>query len=181
MNTLTASDLNAALPYCFDNEIDWFHTTAQELPKGSHCVILGSGPGLMCLALLESNADLNLFSIDRDPTVVDTFNKHLHAGGFHVPPYIGDTCDPFPMELFGEESVDLLVVDADHSYEAVKRDIEHWINKVRYGGLVFFHDYIDIEQNGTNGVRRAIDDSLTDEWQEVDQVGISIVYRRVNP
>jgi hypothetical protein len=31
-------------------------------------------------------------------------------------------------------------IDADHSYDAVKKDIEDWDKKVRDGGIVFGHD-----------------------------------------
>jgi predicted O-methyltransferase YrrM len=37
-------------------------------------------------------------------------------------------------------SIDFLFIDADHSYEAVKRDWEGWFPKVRKGGYVALHD-----------------------------------------
>lgn len=37
-------------------------------------------------------------------------------------------------------SVGLLFIDADHSYEAVRRDLEAWSPCVRSGGYVAFHD-----------------------------------------
>ena len=46
--------------------------------------------------------------------------------------------------------VDLVFIDADHRYEAVKADIEYWLPKVRKGGVICGHDY------GTfDGVKRA--------------------------
>jgi predicted O-methyltransferase YrrM len=38
------------------------------------------------------------------------------------------------------DSVGLLFIDADHSYEAVRRDMEAWSPCVRSGGYVAFHD-----------------------------------------
>ena len=42
--------------------------------------------------------------------------------------------------LFDGEEVDFLFIDADHSYEGVKRDFELYAPLVRSGGLVAFHD-----------------------------------------
>jgi len=36
--------------------------------------------------------------------------------------------------------IDILHIDADHSYEGVKRDFDLWSNAVRPGGVVLFHD-----------------------------------------
>lgn len=38
------------------------------------------------------------------------------------------------------EMIDLLFIDADHSYESIKRDWHDWVPKVRHGGVVALHD-----------------------------------------
>lgn len=38
------------------------------------------------------------------------------------------------------ENIDLLFIDGDHSYEAVKADMEYWLPKVKNHGIVIFHD-----------------------------------------
>lgn len=43
-------------------------------------------------------------------------------------------------------------VDADHSYEGVKRDIEAWHMKLVPGGIMAFHDY----ESAQYGVKRAV-------------------------
>lgn len=41
-----------------------------------------------------------------------------------------------------DESVDLVYIDADHSYEGVKNDIEAWWPKLKkHTGVMAFHDY----------------------------------------
>ena len=47
--------------------------------------------------------------------------------------------------------IDLMFVDGDHSYEAVRADLEMWLPKVKDGGVVVFHDY-----NWAEGVQRAV-------------------------
>jgi predicted O-methyltransferase YrrM len=36
--------------------------------------------------------------------------------------------------------VDFIFIDADHSYEAIKRDWQDWFPKVRQGGIIALHD-----------------------------------------
>lgn len=38
------------------------------------------------------------------------------------------------------EPIDFLFIDADHSYEAIKRDWNDWAQKVRPGGYIALHD-----------------------------------------
>lgn len=41
----------------------------------------------------------------------------------------------------GVGSLDLVFVDGDHSYDAVKGDIRHWFPTIRLGGVLAGHDY----------------------------------------
>lgn len=49
------------------------------------------------------------------------------------------------------ESIDLLFLDGDHSYDSVRSDLEHWLPKVKEGGIVICHDY-----GWAEGVRKAV-------------------------
>lgn len=52
--------------------------------------------------------------------------------------------------------IDLIYIDADHRYEAVKADIEAWRPHLRPGGIIAGHDY------HLAGVARAVDELFTD-------------------
>ena len=55
--------------------------------------------------------------------------------------------------------LDWVYLDADHSYEAVMADLAAWVPKVRRGGIVAGHDYVDGMINGSDfGVKRAVDE-----------------------
>lgn len=41
---------------------------------------------------------------------------------------------------FGEETLDFLYIDGNHSYEAVKEDIENYYSKIKTGGIIGGHD-----------------------------------------
>lgn len=53
------------------------------------------------------------------------------------------------------EIIDLIFIDGDHAYEAVKADIEAWLPKVKEGGVIIFHDY-----GGKPGVTKAINEHI---------------------
>ena len=44
-------------------------------------------------------------------------------------------------KLFDDSSVDLVFIDANHTYEHVKEDIEAWYPKIRDGGILSGHDF----------------------------------------
>lgn len=73
---------------------------------------------------------------------------------------------------FEDSTFDLIYIDADHSLEAVKNDINSWLPKVKKGGIISGHDYdpdIDNPDFSKFGVERAVKEifgsnfSLTDE------------------
>ncbi len=46
------------------------------------------------------------------------------------------------LEIIGDNKLDFLFIDGDHSYEGVKKDFEDFSPLVRPGGIVAFHDII---------------------------------------
>lgn len=57
-----------------------------------------------------------------------------------------------------EGALDLVFIDADHSYEGVKEDIAAWLPKVKPGGWIGGHDYgNDTPKFDFSGVKRAVD------------------------
>ena len=58
----------------------------------------------------------------------------------------GKTCDKATLEkvsqALGGEKLDLLLIDADHSYAGSKEDFMHYRHFVRDGGIIAFHDIV---------------------------------------
>lgn len=48
-------------------------------------------------------------------------------------------------EMFEDESLDFVFIDANHAYDYVVQDIELWYQKVKPNGYLLGHDYIDID------------------------------------
>jgi len=53
-----------------------------------------------------------------------------------------------------DNTLDLLYLDGDHSYEGVIRDLEAWYPKVKSGAIIAGHDFV----NKNYGVNRAVKD-----------------------
>tara|TARA_Y100000034_G_scaffold30942_1_gene37816 strand:- start:1605 stop:2231 length:627 start_codon:yes stop_codon:yes gene_type:complete len=49
------------------------------------------------------------------------------------------------VKLFADNSLDFVYIDGSHAYDYVKEDIRLWYPKVKKGGLVAGHDYLDID------------------------------------
>jgi predicted O-methyltransferase YrrM len=58
--------------------------------------------------------------------------------------------------LYEDNSLDFVFIDAAHDYDNVTADIAAWLPKVKEGGLIGGHDW------GHPPVARAVQDSLTD-------------------
>jgi len=58
-----------------------------------------------------------------------------------------------------DRTLDFAYIDAQHHYEAVREDLLAWYPKVRSGGVLGGHDYLDgAIPSGVYGVKRAVDD-----------------------
>lgn len=58
---------------------------------------------------------------------------------------------------------DFVFIDADHSYEGCKADIEAWKDKVKVGGWLCGHDYgyqPDPDKAWTTGPKKAVDEAV---------------------
>lgn len=51
-------------------------------------------------------------------------------------------------KTYPDESLDFAYIDANHRREAVLEDLAAWYPKVKLGGLICGHDYIDKHDNG---------------------------------
>lgn len=49
------------------------------------------------------------------------------------------------IDLFADESLDFVYIDANHAYDYVKEDIKKWFKKVKKGGIVSGHDYLGLK------------------------------------
>ena len=114
---------------------------------------LGVDKGILFGMLLKNCPDLHLIGVDLFPDRLRSHRVFDLAAQYadRVTLIEGDTVASAAMVEDG--SLDFVFIDADHSYEAVRRDIDAWRSKVRAGGWLGGHDY----NRKFPGVVRAVD------------------------
>lgn len=78
----------------------------------------------------------------------------------------------------------MVFIDADHSYEACKGDIEAWLPNIKPGGIIALHDYKKHEVNDPDihpkpwpGVDQAVDELLTGKYEQILRVDTLVAFR----
>lgn len=123
---------------------------------------IGVGPGPTTKHMLDSCPDLKLIAVDNWPADYPTYSGRYGDPGpafgareqnrrreqfmkkVHNRPGRVRLIEKASVEAaleVDDGSLDFVFIDADHTYEGCKADIEAWLPKVRSGGLVTGHDY----------------------------------------
>lgn len=68
-------------------------------------------------------------------------------------------------QQFDDDSIDVVYLDADHSYKGCRNDIDYWFPKVKPGGILAGHDYCNgnVAKGHVYGVIQAVA-QLVDEY-----------------
>ena len=175
---MNAYQLNEKCTYATLDEIDWLKAQAKRLPANAEVVMIGAGPGVMAIAIMEERADVWMTAIDKD--TCEWLVKHVEQSRLknnHLYCMIADSS----RVIWEGNPIDLLIVDGDRSYEGAKADLDMWAWCVKPGGLVFLHDYdadntCFAHQECYPGVRQAVEEYPA-QWEEVRRVGTAIIFR----
>ena len=137
-------------------EVDALKETVYKLPKNPIIIQIGAYIGLSTMAILEARPDTFIFSIDIKPHPEEKENLlRAYLPANQVVRVLGDSSEigkHWPVKC------NLLFIDGDHRYPAVKADIGTWVPKVKKGGLVAFHDYILPPYTTRSRVQVAVDE-----------------------
>ena len=166
----------------YGDDIKAYRMLAENIKDGGTICELGSwqGRSLCSIADIIKRKGLRVIA-------VDTFEGTVNEGDMHSFAKDHDLCDIFAsnLERFGikaeiykmttneasqmvDEPIDLLFIDADHSYEAVKQDIENWKSKVTT--YIAGHDF-----NTWEGVTKAVKEA----YPNVQSIG-SVWYKKLS-
>ena len=153
--------------------------------ENSHFVEVGVWKGrsasFMGVEIINSNKDIKFDCIDTWEGSVEhkefdiVVNKELYNLFIENIEPVKNVINPIKLSsldavnLYDDESLDFVFIDASHEYEDVKNDILAWLPKVKVGGILAGHDY-----GWCVDVRRAVHEVLGEGADSyTDQYGIA--------
>ena len=125
------------------------------------------------LMAMNTPPQTEIFTLDLDPSERDTHRHGLGVGGFPSftvgLAYQGTPFTEKIRQLFGNSvaydydpfrgTIDLVLIDADHSYDFVKTDTENAFTLLRPGGIIIWDDYSwDERHPECSGVTRSLNE-----------------------
>ena len=85
-----------------------------------------------------------------DRSLLDTFVKNMRTNGvYDVIRILHGMSHDFAGSF--AEKIDLLYIDGNHEYDAVRRDYEEWAPHLKRGGIIAFHDVVRSESGTCQG------------------------------
>ena len=162
--------------YFTDYDIADYRNLFNQIPINGRMVEIGTfrGRSLCSVADIIKNRNIQVTAIDtfegtptedselndyyKNENIIDQFKANIERFGIskNVTIFKGDGNDY--AKIVADRSLDLVFIDADHSYEAVKRDIDSWKNKVKYNGILAGHDIL------WESVKQAVDEKFNSDF-----------------
>ena len=131
---------------------------------------IGVEQGIFSEIICKASFNVKLFCIDawmpyrayHDHRGADKLKRFLWRTKKRLKPYNAHIIRKFSMDAvkdFEDCSLDFVYIDANHAYDFVMQDIIEWSKKVKPGGIIAGHDYIERPERGKNYmVKQAVDD-----------------------
>ena len=172
---------NKKIKHNYQSIEGWFNMEKQYLELLNHCPIAGIFVELGCFKgkstlyivteMLNRSSMIHFYAVDsfegatnsNDINEVEAYKgisdiekdfdnntKHLSIEFYKIKELSHEAANNFE-----DGEVDCLFIDAGHSYEAVKQDIEAWLPKMKSNGIIAGHDY-----NAWAGVKQAVDEKF---------------------
>ena len=173
-----AHRLVEAHPYVLIHEdVDLIQELVRKLPKNRHVEVvdLGAGSGTTALSVLCARPNRILVTTVDHSTLqwAQAVSKNIgRAEDWRG--IMSDSAEA--AKEFKAGSVDLLMIDTDHTYKTTKGELKAWLPKIIKGGFVWLHNYADPADLGvpnlpSPGVKQAIDEVVAAGQLELVKVG----------
>lgn len=171
-------DQHRMMTLCGTGSMDRYIELARRLPDKSLIVEAGSyiGGSIVTLAVALLPRRHTIWTVESftgnlnntvDGWPLPTLKKYLQNTKVNLPFLnlnIAQLPGQFAADMFEDESIDFMFIDGDHSTEAVLRDIEIWLPKVKKGGILAGDDI------GWATVRGAVEQKFGTNYESVQEV-----------
>lgn len=158
---MTSEELQQAFGYLFPDEVRALKQLARGLPDNPVVVNIGAGAGTSGLAFMESRPDLYLYTVDiqsENSPLGSLYSEKMVFVQASIPDgrYTQICADSKPLGIawrvtfgqslkigygWGKGLIDMVFVDADHTYNGCKGDILAWLPNIKPGGIMAVHDF----------------------------------------
>ena len=157
---------------------DFFKDFSSKFPNGKG-VEVGTFKGQFSKMMIE-NWSGTLYMVDvwrgLGDEYIDSSNHHNFNGGvyseamkniegFEDRAVMIRASSEIGSQLFQDESLDFVYIDANHAYDWVVRDIELWYPKVKKGGVLWGHDYLGMDWSNPPSLENGKDKHM---WMKND-------------
>lgn len=143
----TLADLRRTLAgvegWLTEEDAETLYTLARNCTGRGAIVEIGSWKGKSTIALAmgsKAGCGIPVYAIDRPRgRIYEDFERNIaHAGVEDVVTPVNSSSEEAARDF--DEPIELLFLDANHTYEGVKRDWDLWVPKLVEGGVLAMHD-----------------------------------------
>ena len=153
----------------YGGDIAEYRRLIEDLPDNSYMIELGcyKGRSLCSVADIIKRKNIHVWVVDiftgtecevKEPDYKQIFTDNITRFGILDRVNIFKETTNNMAKNIQDNLFDLIFIDADHRYEAVKQDLQDWLPKLKKGGTICGHDYGNWE-----GVGRAVNE----KWSNV--------------
>lgn len=179
---------------------DWFtysklyQDIVKSFPSGSTFVEIGTWKGkstaFMCVEIANSGKQIDFYCIDTFegsvehqtnpelPHLYDIFKSNMKPVEGYYKELRMSSMEA--VKKFENESVDFVFIDGSHEYEDIKDDINHWLPKVKKGGVLAGHDYYFPPQPSSWGLRNSSNQNISLDIEDYHKSNRSSAYKAVS-
>lgn len=158
----------------YGDDIVEYRRLVEDVPEGGTIGELGcyKGRSLCSVADIIKRKKLKVFVVDVftgtaseghwEPDYKNEFESNLKRFGIleNATTFRGTTNEH--TSSFMDNTFDLIFIDADHAYPAIRQDIDNWTCKIKKGGTISGHDY---------GTHPGIAQAVNETWYNVRVFG----------
>lgn len=153
------------------------------MPMTFQCVEVGTYKGksfaYLVVECINSKKNFRAVGVDAFPweDVEPDFDRNMKPLEGYYNKIKGESSEA--ASQFNDGELDLVFIDANHTYEFVKRDILAWLPKIKKGGIIAGHDYGRDDYRPYPGVQQAarevFGDKVNEDYVKTDDVWYVVI------